>query len=69
MRVAFRVDASDAIGTGHLMRCLTLADALRRGGAHCRFICRSHPGNLLGLIRERGYDAYDLPHESAAPVA
>lgn len=61
MRVAFRTDASLDIGTGHVMRCLTLADALRERGANCHFVCRSHPGNLLDLIRQRGHEAYPLP--------
>ena len=26
MNIAFRVDVTPAMGTGHLMRCLTLAD-------------------------------------------
>ena len=43
------------------MRCLTLADALRQRGADCRFVCREHEGNLLGLIRERGHKAVALP--------
>ena len=61
MRVVFRTDASHQIGTGHVMRCLTLAHALRERGAECRFICREHPGNLLGLIREQGIEAVALP--------
>lgn len=52
MNIVFRVDASLDIGTGHVMRCLTLADALREQGAECHFICREHPGNLLGQIHE-----------------
>lgn len=61
LRVIFRTDASVRIGIGHVMRCLTLAEALRELGAECRFICREHEGHLLKQIRQRGFDAYGLP--------
>lgn len=61
MRVVFRTDASLQIGTGHVMRCLTLADALTARGAECQFICRAHEGNLIDLIRNRGYTTHTLP--------
>lgn len=61
MSVAFRVDASLDIGTGHVMRCLTLADALTASGAECRFICREHPGHLIEHIRNKGYRVDALP--------
>lgn len=60
MQIVFRVDASIEIGTGHVMRCLTLADALKQGGAECHFICRDHNGNLNDYIRQRGYLVYEL---------
>lgn len=59
--IVFRVDASLEIGTGHVMRCLTLACALRDRGCDCHFICREHPGNLNNLISERGFKVYGLP--------
>ena len=59
--VAFRADASLQIGTGHLMRCLTLADALAARGAKCQFICREHPGNLIAFIRSKGHVVHVLP--------
>lgn len=55
MNIVFRVDASLRIGSGHVMRCLTLADALRAAGASCRFICRAHDGHMGDLIRQRGF--------------
>jgi len=61
MKVYFRVDASLEIGTGHVMRCLTLADALRERGSSCTFVCRRHPGHLLALIEQRGHQALALP--------
>jgi UDP-2,4-diacetamido-2,4,6-trideoxy-beta-L-altropyranose hydrolase len=65
MRIAFRVDASLQIGTGHVMRCLTLADALREQGALCTFICRPHVGHLLELIAQRGHKAIALSEPQA----
>lgn len=59
--IAFRADASMQIGTGHVMRCLTLADALRERGASCSFVCRPHQGHLLDLVVQRGHQALALP--------
>ena len=64
MQVVFRVDSSTQIGSGHLMRCLTLATALREKGANCVFICRSHPNNLTSLAVKKGFTVYELPQGS-----
>ena len=61
MRVVFRTDASLQMGSGHVMRCLTLADALTARGAQCHFICRALVGNFLGHIQRRGYAVNELP--------
>ena len=56
MNIAFRTDASLEIGTGHVMRCLTLAQALRDAGSRCQFITRDLPGHLAGRIKADGFD-------------
>ncbi|MGX5659524.1 UDP-2,4-diacetamido-2,4,6-trideoxy-beta-L-altropyranose hydrolase [Castellaniella ginsengisoli] len=61
MKIVFRTDASLEIGTGHVMRCLTLAEALSEHGAVCQFICRTHQGNMVDLIRRKGYEVHALP--------
>lgn len=61
MKVAFRCDASLDIGTGHVARCLTLAVALRDGGADCRFISRLHAGHLNDRIQGLGFAVTALP--------
>jgi len=61
MHVVFRVDASLQIGTGHVMRCITLAKALKKQGATVSFISREHAGNLNQFIREQGFTVYVLP--------
>ena len=60
MNVVFRVDASIQMGTGHVMRCLTLAEELRRLGHRCIFICRHHLGHLGELIARKGFELHFL---------
>jgi UDP-2,4-diacetamido-2,4,6-trideoxy-beta-L-altropyranose hydrolase len=68
MQIVFRVDASFKIGTGHVMRCLTLAEELKNRGFACRFICRAHPGNMIGNIRQCGFSVHELPYEGFRKV-
>lgn len=64
MKIVFRADASIQIGTGHIMRCLTLAHALKNKGAECQFICRAHVGNLIEYVKGKGFQVHVLPHNS-----
>jgi UDP-2,4-diacetamido-2,4,6-trideoxy-beta-L-altropyranose hydrolase len=64
VKVAIRTDASSFIGTGHVVRCKTLADALRDGGAEIRFVCREHPGNMIQALQSAGYNVLRLPVSS-----
>lgn len=59
--VIFRCDASLEIGTGHVMRCLTLANALRLQGSVCRFVCKEFSGNLQNRIQQDGFEVVSLP--------
>ena len=65
MRVLFRADASIAIGTGHVVRCATLADALKKEGAEVAFACRALPGNLLEWLSQKGFTTFALSGEQA----
>lgn len=56
-----RADLSVQIGTGHVMRCLTLAGELCERGAEVVFVCREFDGHLLGYIEEKGYIVHRLP--------
>ena len=60
MKVVFRVDASLQMGTGHVMRCLTMAEALKENGANVEFICRKHKGHLIDKIRSNGFNVFEL---------
>ncbi len=74
--VVIRTDSSLNIGTGHVMRCLALAESLRAGGASVCFICRELPGNLCNLIEAERFKVHRLlmsasvtPHANGGGLA
>lgn len=68
MNVFFRVDSSEKMGSGHLMRCLTLADRLRENGCAVSFISRELTGNMCSYIEKKGYTVYRLPSPESSSV-
>ena len=64
MKFLIRADASLQIGSGHIMRCLTLAQQLRQYNHHITFISRTNLGHLAPLIRQQGFDCIELPPPS-----
>ncbi len=50
-----RADASASIGTGHVVRCLTLADRLSSGGWDIALATRNLPPLLARSVHARGY--------------
>lgn len=67
MKVIIRADASVEIGSGHLMRCMTLAGLLRENGAEVLFVCRELPGNMCEFTESKGFVVFRLPYETHAP--
>lgn len=55
MNICFRTDASADIGSGHLMRCLTLANGLAQGGSDIVFCMRDLPGNIAEKVQKAGF--------------
>jgi UDP-2,4-diacetamido-2,4,6-trideoxy-beta-L-altropyranose hydrolase len=68
VRFAFRVDSSATIGTGHVRRCLALAEALRRRGTTSTFICQPLTGNINAEIETSGHSVLELPHGDQGTV-
>lgn len=66
MIVVIRVDSSSKMGSGHLMRCLTLAEELcDEKNANILFICRDLPGNLSNIVERKGYQLKLLPYDES----
>ncbi len=60
-RVVIRADASASIGSGHVMRCLALAEFLAARGADVVFVSRAPKGNLISETERRGHKVLRLP--------
>lgn len=65
-RIIIRSDASLSIGSGHVIRCRTLARELKRCGAEVIFLCRRQPGDLITLL-ESDFSVIVLPEQALAP--
>jgi UDP-2,4-diacetamido-2,4,6-trideoxy-beta-L-altropyranose hydrolase len=63
--IIIRADASLSIGSGHVMRCRTLARELRRRGARITFISRRQDGDLIDVL-EHEFPVIALPEISLA---
>lgn len=61
MMAVIRADASTSIGSGHVMRCLTLAYRLKKEkNAKVVFVMRVLPGNLIGVVEKQGFEVLKL---------
>lgn len=61
MLAVIRTDASTFIGSGHVMRCLTLAHRLKKEkNARVVFVMRVLPGNLIGVVEKQGFEVLKL---------
>jgi len=58
--ILIRCDASLSIGSGHVIRCRTLARELQRRGVMITFLCRRQAGDLIGLL-EKEFPVLSLP--------
>lgn len=60
-KIVFRTDATFQIGSGHFMRCLTLAKELSGRGSKCIFITRNLPDYLGKVLVANGFSHIELP--------
>ncbi|MGE7752379.1 UDP-2,4-diacetamido-2,4,6-trideoxy-beta-L-altropyranose hydrolase [Lysinibacillus fusiformis] len=54
-KIIIRTDASVDIGSGHVMRCLTIAHNLKLEGCNVLFWMEPHAGNLIDFVAQQGF--------------
>ena len=64
MDVIIRTDASVSIGSGHVMRCLTVAEKLRAVGCNVLFWMEAFEGNLIDFITSKGFQNIQHPKQA-----
>ncbi|MBL1198519.1 MAG: UDP-2,4-diacetamido-2,4,6-trideoxy-beta-L-altropyranose hydrolase [Nostoc sp. GBBB01] len=63
MKLLIRVDASTQIGTGHVMRCLALAQAWQDAGGQVIFVMATEAPDLKTRLQSEGMEVIHLPIE------
>ena len=56
--IIFRTDGNETIGSGHVMRCLSIANAIASRNEKCLFVLAD--SSFEGIINELGYDSVVL---------
>lgn len=64
--VLIRADGSKDIGTGHVMRCLCLAEELSVHALKPVFCTKPFSGALVSEIEARGYEVFQIPVDADA---
>ena len=57
-KIFIRVDSGVEIGAGHAMRCLSLAQALKKMNFELCFISKKTKGNISKLFVDKGFAVY-----------
>lgn len=68
MNIIIRTDSSRMVGSGHLIRCITLARHYNKGGNMVVFICRNLEGNVSYLVRKNGFELFMLPMKETKSI-
>jgi len=66
VRVFFRVDGNEEIGSGHFVRCRLLARALREAGALSSFVTSTPECMLVHELYDEGFDVLQVSKELAS---
>jgi len=66
-KIIIRTDSSTEIGSGHVMRCLTLAEILKENNAQVVFLCREYFNDFTGYIERKGFSVIKLTSISRWP--
>ena len=62
-----RVDGSSIIGTGHIIRCIALAEELKNSFKKIIFLTKQDSGILIDIIKKNGFDVIILDSKANFP--
>ena len=67
MRVVIRADASTQIGTGHVLRCMALGQAIKDGGGEVRLLACEIPAALAERMKSEGIEVVVTGKDRGTP--
>ena len=67
-QLVFRADASPAIGSGHLLRCLAIAEAWHDLGGRSRFVCSPDSAAWFPRLSREGCEITELDAPRTSPA-